>query len=578
MRFLPSVNPTLKRLYRYFLPYKLKLFIAGVFLLGAASMSSLTAILLGKLTDLGFYGQETWVIVAAPVALILVTLLFAVSTVMSSFLMACISQSVLVTVRTVLFEGILRWPAEQYQKHELGLVSSKFVNESFMALSGAAESIIVLVRDSTQVIALMCILLWYNWQLTLVTLVIAPGLALILRAISKKMKVIVSESQTTLGKMISRVQESYEAERIVKVSGTYDFEEARFEAVNEKIRHLALNTIKIQSLATPLTQSFTMIAIALVVGIALWEAQQGLLTFGEFVTFLTAMVLLRDPIQKLTGLNSTFATITAAAQSIFTLMDVQREKDSGTKKLEGVRGSLCFDRVCLRYPGTPEDALKDVSFEVNAGEHIALVGVSGSGKTSIVNLIPRFWNATSGSIFLDGVDCREIPLERLRKAISIVSQDTEMFDGTIRENIVYGCEAVTQEAFDQAIEAAGLQDFIDSLPEKIETRVGEAGKLLSGGQRQRVAIARAFLKNAPILIFDEATSALDSETEKHIKEAIERLRQGKTCISVAHRFSTIAHVDRIVVLKQGKIVEVGSKEELLAKKGVFYELFSLQML
>jgi len=578
MKYLPRLNPTLTRLYRYFLPYKGRLFIAAIFLLGAASMSSLTAILLGKLTDLGFYGQEAWVVVAAPLTLILVTLLFAVCTVMSSFLMASLSQSVLVTIREVLFNGILHWPSEQYQKHELGVVSSKFVNESFLALSGAAESIIILVRDSTQVLALLCILIWYNWQLTTVTLLIAPGLALILRAISQRMKTIVSESQMTLGKMISRVQESYETERIVKVSGTYDFEEERFETVNEKIRHLALDTIKVQSLATPLTQTFTMVAIAFVVGVALWEAQKGLLTFGEFVTFLTAMILLRDPIQKLTGLNSTFATITAAAQSIFALMDTKQEIDEGTRVIDAVKGDIRFDHVSLRYPDSREDALTDMTFEVKAGEHVAFVGVSGSGKTSLLNLIPRFWNVTSGTISIDGIDIRDIPLAQLRKSISFVSQETEMFDGSIRENIIYGIEGVTDKALSHAIEAAGLQAFINSLPEKLESRVGEAGKLLSGGQRQRVAIARAILKNAPILIFDEATSALDSETEAHIKDAIEELRRGKTCISVAHRFSAISLVDRIVVMKNGRIVEMGSKEELLHQKGVFYELFSLQAL
>lgn len=548
-----GMDADLIRLFRMLLPYKGLIALACIFLIGAASMSSLTATLLGKLTDLGFYQEEKWVIFAAPAALIGVSLLFAVSTVMSSILMAKVSQSVLVTLRTELFERMLHWPAEAYQKFSTGTVSSKFVNEANIALSGATNSIIVLVRDIVQVIAL---------------------LALILRAISRRMRMIVKRSQEALAAMISRVQESYGAARIVKVAGTYDFEDERFAQINGRIRSLAMKTIQTQSLSTPLTQMLTMVAIAFVVGAALFQAQQGLLTFGEFITFLAALLLLRTPIQALSGLNGTFASMSVAAKSIFEMLDTERETDKGAVVLERVRGEVNFEHVWLQYPGQSGWALHDVNFTVQSGEHVALVGQSGSGKTSIVNLIPRFWEPTEGRITLDGHDIRDLTLESLRRQISIVSQDVVLLDATIRENLTYGLPNVSNEAVWAALDAAALKDFVASLPDGLNARVGEGRGLLSGGQKQRLSIARALLKNAPVLILDEATSALDSEAESAVKQAIDALTKGRTVFVVAHRFSTVENADRIFAMDNGAIVEVGTKAELLARQGLFARLYT----
>ena len=449
--FANGLDADLIRLFRMLLPYKGLIALACIFLIGAASMSSLTATLLGKLTDLGFYQEEKWVIFAAPAALIGVSLLFAVSTVMSSILMAKVSQSVLVTLRIELFERMLHWPAEAYQQFSTGTVSSKFVNEANIALSGATNSIIVLVRDIVQVIALLAVLFWHNWQLTLVAFVIAPGLALILRAISRRMRMIVKRSQEALAAMISRVQESYGAARIVKVAGTYDFEDERFAQINGRIRSLAMKTM--QSLSTPLTQMLTMVAIAFVVGAALFQAQQGLLTFGEFITFLAAMLLLRTPIQALSGLNGTFAAMSTAAKSIFEMLDAEPESDKGTISLGRAKGEIRFEHVFLKYPGQTGYALQDINLTIKPGEHVALVGQSGSGKTSIVNLLPRFWELTSGRITLDGHDIRDLSLESLRRQISIVSQDVTLLDTTIRENLIYGLKSVSDKAIWQALEA-----------------------------------------------------------------------------------------------------------------------------
>ena len=577
MSLKDKLDPDLLRLYAYFMPHKWRLAVAVIFLIGSASMSSVTATLLGKMTDMGFYQEGGGLVWAVPLALVGVTVAFAFCTVMSTVLMAKVSQAVLVKLRTQLFDAILHWPEAEYQQHTTGRISSKFVNEATMALSGAAQSFIVLVRDSVQVAALLCVLFWHDWKLTLVTFVIIPGLAFTLRTISRRIRRIVKDSQETLGSMISRVQETYEAESLVKVSNTYDFEEERFRRVNDRIRKLTLKNIKLTAVTTPVTQLLTMVAIACVVAMALFQAQQGMLTIGEFITFLSALLLMKAPIQHLSGLNGTFASISVAARSIFDTLDAPQESDEGEELEVGPgEGAIDFDHVVVRYPGKDEPAVKDFSLSVAPGERVAVVGQSGSGKTTLINLLPRFVEPESGAVRIDGRDIRDFRLGSLRSRIAFVTQDVVIFDDTLRNNLTYGLENVTDEQIQEALEAASLTDLVAELPDGLDTRTGEGGSLFSGGQKQRISIARAFLRNAPILIMDEATSALDSKTEKHVAEAMGRLRAGRTCLIVAHRLSTIADVDRIVVMKDGRIVELGSYAELMALDGTFARLVRLQ--
>lgn len=579
MKWMEKVDPDLRRLYRYFLPHKWRLAVAVVFLMGSASMSSVTATLLGKMTDIGFYHQEGWNIYAAPLALIGVTLGFAICTVMSTVLMAKVSQAVLVKLRMQLFESILHWPDAEYQRNTTGRISSKFVNEATMALSGAAQSFIVLVRDSIQVVALLSVLFWYDWQLTLVTFVIIPGLALTLRTISRRIRKVVRESQETLGKMISRVQETYEAERLVKVSNTYDFEEKRFAEVNEHIFKLTLKNIKMTAVTTPVTQMLTMVAIACVVGMALYEAQKGLLTIGEFITFLSALLLMKAPIQHLSGLNGTFASISVAAKSIFDTIDAEREKDDGPDLLiQPGGGTVTFENVTVVYPGKDAPTLKSFSLEIKQGERVALVGQSGSGKTTLVNLIARFLEPSEGRILIDGQDISKVSHRSLRRQMAFVTQDVVLFDSTLKDNLTYGLGNVTECDIQKALEVASLTELVQALPEGLETRVGEGGNMLSGGQKQRVSIARAFLKNAPILIMDEATSALDSKTEQQVVKAMNRLREGRTCITVAHRLGSVMEANRVFVMSAGKVIEEGSPQKLIQMKGFFYRAAKDQLL
>ena len=575
-KFLHGIDPVLLRLAGYAKPYKWQLLMSCFWMIIVAGTTAITSKLLGLLTEQGFYERDTSMIVTAPVARIVITFFYAVALVMSNYTLTKVSQSILVTVRTQMYSNMLRWPMEQYQKLSSGEISSKFVNEANIALGGAAQAAMVLVRDFLQVAALFSLLLWQNWQLTLVTCVVGPLAAFLLGIVRKRMRKVVHQSQEAIADTLSCVQEAYGAQRVIKVSGTYQFENQRFGSINEAIRRTTLKKLKLSSMGTPITQVVTMMGVAVVVTFALIQAKAGLLSVGDFITFLSAMLFLMQPLQSLAGLNATFTAISVAAKSVFAIMDVPLQQDAGTVVRSEVQGNIDLCDVYVRYPESEQEALKGINLSIRAGEHVALIGHSGSGKTTTVNLLPRFVEASSGVVKIDGVDVCDFTLENLRKHIAIVSQDVFLFDATIRENVAYGFPQATEDEINAAIRAAALEDVIKNLPNGLDSMVGEGGRLLSGGQKQRVSIARAFLKNAPIVILDEATSALDSESEHQIKQALTRLLDGRTCLIVAHRLSVIDNVDRIVALHEGRIVEEGTPAELLTKDGVYSKFCRLQ--
>ena len=571
-----KIDPDLRRLAQYAIPYRWNFLVAACWMVIVAGTTAVTSKLLGMLTEQGFYEQDSSMIVVAPIALIVITLLYAVALVMSNYMMTKVSQSILVTVRTQLYSRMLRWPMEQYQEHSSGAASSKFINEANIALGGATQTAMVLVRDSLQVLALFSLLLWQNWQLTLVACVVGPLAAFFLGIIRRKTRKVVKENQEAIANTLSCVQESFRAQRVIKVSDTYQYENDKFKRVNDKIKRTTLGQLKLQGMGTPITQIVTMMGVAVVVGVALIQAREGLLTIGDFITFLSAMLFLMQPLQNLAGLNATFTSISVAARSIFAMMDLPLQTDTGSVVLNDARGAVVFENASVRYRGSEVNALDGINLAIRSGEHVALIGLSGSGKTTTVNLLPRFTELTEGSVKIDGVDVREYTLESLRSQIAIVSQDVVLFDATIRENITYGCPNATDADIEAAMNAAALTEFLKSLPKGLDSPVGEGGRLLSGGQKQRISIARAILKNAPIVILDEATSALDSESEHKIKQAMNQLMKGRTCLVVAHRLSMIDDVDRIIAMKEGRIVEEGTPAELLAKNGVYAEFCRLQ--
>lgn len=577
-RLKSKLNPSLLRLVTYLKPHRGKIAMSIVFMIGAGAASSLIAMLLGKLTDVGFYDQEAWIVVAAPIALIFISVLHGGSMFMSNYLLGKTSQAVLVKLRGEIFHKILRWHAATYQKNSTGNITSKFIFEANVALSNASKSCIILVRDSVQVVALTCVLVWNNWMLAIVSLIIAPMIFKLLRYISKRMKTIMETCQASFASVLERVKEVYEGHRLVKLSDTYALEMDRFKRINDGVSKMMIDMTKVTSMGTPLTQLIFMSGVALVLAFAMFQISQGVITMGDFVTFLAALLLLMPPLRNLAGVNSGFVMMAVAAESIFATLDEADETDEGKVDLTTCKGDFVFEHVSMRYPNTKRDAVHEFNLEVKAGDCIALVGLSGSGKSTLVHMIPRFWNPTKGRILLDGIDIRDLSLESLRRHIAIVSQDVMLFDDTIRNNVLYGSPDATEAEVWKALEDASLADFVRTLPEGLDTLVGEGGSRLSGGQKQRLSIARAFLRNTPILILDEATSALDSENEMKIKGALVSLMKGRTTFMVAHRFSTIEHATKIVAMADGVVKEMGTHAELLEQNGLFAELLRLQSL
>ena len=571
-----KLDPNVRRLIAYMPQHRWVLSGAVLFMVVAATTSSLIAMLFGRLTDLGFYDQQPWIVLAAPVALILVAFVHGGSMFMSNYLLARVSQSILFELREELFNRVLHWSEDVYQRNITGIIASKFVNEANHALSGATKSAIILVRDSLRIVGLIAVLIWNDVTLTLVAILVVPAIVWLLRFISKKIRSIMASAQQSIASLLVRVKEAYDTRTVIKIGNAYEVEERKFDKISQCVKRLSLQITKVKSAATPATQLIGVCGVAIVLTVAMIETQRGVLSLGEFITFLTAMMLILPPLKRITALNSTFIGMSIAAESIFATLDEPEERDQGTQELEKAPSTISFDHVSLRYPGANRDAVREFTLQVKSGETVALVGVSGSGKSSLISLLPRFWNPTSGKILFDDIDIQTLTLASLRRQIAIVSQDVIIFDGTIRDNITYGSPQATDEEIALAIKSAALGEFIESLPQGLDTPVGENGGRLSGGQRQRISIARALLKNAPILILDEATSALDAENEHKIKEALVKLMQGRTTFIVAHRLSTIEHANVIVAMQEGEIKEMGTHEELLQRKGVYAHLCQLQ--
>jgi subfamily B ATP-binding cassette protein MsbA len=569
-------DPNLRRLFGMVLSHRRVLAVALLATTITAATEPLMAKLTGVLTDRALFERSAdaiWM----PLLFVGLFVVRGLASFASSYLLNRISQAVLMDLRTTMFERMLRWPAPTYEAMQSSVVISKFVNEATNALNLAAEVLSTAVRDTLIVVGLLAMLVYYNWQLTLVTLIVAPVIALTLRAFSHRLRRLNVENQAMLGEMTRAVQEAHEGRRVVKVYDGYLYESERFRHINAKLRGFAMRMQVAWSAATPVTQIAGAVGVAVVMMIALWQVRETQASPGDFVTFLAAALLLLPALRHLAALNGPLARMAAGAESVFGMMDLRQEEETGATEIEHAQGHVEFRGVTFRYSEASAEALTDFSLTVQPGEMIALVGPSGAGKTTVINLLPRFIEASAGEILLDRIPIRSLKRDSLRRQISLVSQDVVLFDDTIAANIAYGGQrGAAPERIRAAAEAAYLLPFIESLPEGFDTRIGEGAVKLSGGQRQRLSIARALLKDAPILLLDEATSALDSDSERYIQASLERLMQSRTTFVVAHRLSTIERAHRIVVLEHGRLVEVGTHRDLLARGGLYAHLHAIQ--
>jgi subfamily B ATP-binding cassette protein MsbA len=565
------------RLLRYVRPYW-RVFAAGVLLMAVvAATEPAVPALVKPILDGGFVDKDTTLIRWAPFLLVALALVRAVAGFGSDYCGHWVATRVVADLRMQMFGTLVRLPTPYYDNNTTGKLISKFTYDVSQVAGAATSAITVLVKDGLSAIGLFSYLLYTNWKLTVVTFTVMPVLVFVIRSFSTRLRRMSRAEQGAMGDLNHVLEESIGAERVVKVFDAQAYESNRFRGAAEKVRRFAMKSNIAAAATVPLSQVVLSVAIAIIVYLALQQAAADKTTVGGFVAFLGAMLLLNGPLKRLTGVNQTLQRGLAAAESVFTLVDEQCEEDRGTRTIGHARGEIDFRDVSFAYEGAKREALAGVSFRISPGETVALVGASGSGKTTIANLIPRFYTPTAGSILLDGVDVQELKLEPLRKNIALVSQDVVLFNDTVRANIAYGRTGEASEAdIAAAASAAHAAGFIGELPDGYDTLIGEDGARLSGGQRQRLAIARAFLKNAPILILDEATSALDTESERQVQEALETLMRGRTTLVIAHRLSTIQNADRILVMERGRIVESGRHAELLAAGGTYERLHRLQ--
>lgn len=566
------------RLLAYVRPYW-KAFVAALVCMGLASLAEpVFPAIMKSLLDNGFSSANgPWDWLFYPLAIMGIFLVRAVLGFVGDYLMSWVSNNVVAELRQAMFARMVRLPTSYYSDNLSGRLMSRIAYDVSGVAGAATNALTSLIKDTLSIIGLLVWLLWLNWQLTLITLSVVPFIAVVVRVFSKRLRSVARGQQESMGRITQVLQETIEGHKVVKIFGGQAYEEERFYQSVREQRRLSMRATMASAAQSPLVQFFAAAGVAIIMGVALKQASSDQTTVGSFVSFVTAMLMLMAPLKRVTDVNAPIQRGLAAAESVFSLIDESTEENLGKEEIGRARGLVEFVGVNFTYPGADRAALNDVSLIVRPGECVALVGPSGSGKTTVANLLPRFYQLESGEIRVDGHRLQDIRLDSLRDNIALVSQDVVLFNDTLGANIAYGGKRdASLEEIRAAAKAAHALEFIDALPDGLNTMIGENGVKLSGGQRQRLAIARALLKDAPILILDEATSALDTESERHVQAALDELMRGRTTLVIAHRLSTIERADRIVTLAHGQKMEEGSHAELLAQEGLYARLYRMQ--
>ncbi len=571
---MPTLLQRLARLLPYLKSSRRGLAAAAAGSLLMALTEPMIPAFLSYLLDDGFQAQALplW---AVPAAIISLFALRSAAGFVAQYGLSWTAQRAVQQLRCQMFDALLHTDSRLYARHNASGLTNTLVYEAQSGVQLLVGALLNLVRDSLTLVALVGYLLWLNWQLTLFVAVLFPAVGFVMRVIGRRLHTIHVAGQQATDALAYVVEENVLAWRIVRLHGAAARQAGRFRSAADLVRRLAMKAVVAGASMTPITQMLAAVALSAVIVLALWQARSGDASVGDFVAFITAMLMLVAPIKHLSDVMAPITRGLAAVERGLDLLRDSPPETSGRLALPRARGELTLVDVGLRYKGEGPPALEAVSVTVHAGETVALVGPSGAGKSTLAHLLPRFIEPSSGHIELDGVPLADWEVNALRRQFAFVSQDVVLFNDTVAANVSLGAPA-TPEQLRDALRGAHLLDFVDALPQGLDTVVGHNGSQLSGGQRQRLAIARAIFKDAPILILDEATSALDSESERAVQLALETLMQGRTSIVIAHRLSTIEHADRVLALEAGRLVEQGSHAELLATGGLYARLHAMQ--